>query len=69
ATPITSNANESYYYVPIIDLNIIEGIKNNLAIMHKNHKIEVTMQKKGLAESVKQDITLGFGTWKDIFFE
>lgn len=64
------SGNSAYYYVPIIDLNIIEGIKNNLATMHKKHKIEVTMQKNGLAESAKHDITVdGLLTWKDIFFE
>lgn len=59
-----------YYYVPITDKEIVEGIKTNLANMHKKHKIEVTMQKDGLAESVKHDITVdGLLTWEDIYFD
>lgn len=66
---ITTSSNENYYYVQITEPSIVQGIKTNLANMHKNHKIEVTMQKNGFTESEKQDITLGLVTWKDIYFE
>lgn len=58
-----------YMFIPIIDDYIIEGIKTNLKNMHKNHKIEVTMQRKGYGESEKKDITLGFLTWDYLYRE
>lgn len=64
----TSNYRQ-YMFIPITDKAIVEGIKTNLANMHKNHKIEVTMQKNGLAESEKKDITLGFLTWDYLYRE
>lgn len=64
----TSNY-RNYMFIPITEEDIVQGIKTNLSNMHKNHKIEVTMQKNGYAESEKRDITLGFLTWVDKYRE
>lgn len=70
-TPTLKPSEEkSYYFVPLVDKEIIKGMETNLANMHKNHKVEVTMTKNGLAESVKHDITFnGTFKWNEIYSE